>query len=98
MNHMAIRTWENSVSRKIFVEGRGPKKFGSLDIEEARLCLGYLDAATSLGDLHALGSLGLHKLRGTRKDQWAIKIDGRWRVCFRFEDGDADDVEVTDYH
>jgi plasmid maintenance system killer protein len=35
---------------------------------------------------------------GDRKDQWAMTINGPWRLCFRFEDGDAWDVEIVDYH
>ena len=56
------------------------------------------DAATSLTDLSPLKSIGLHKLKGDRKKQWAMTINGPWRVCFRFHDGDAYDVEITDYH
>ena len=93
-----IKTWRNRVSRRIFDEGGALKRFGSLDIELAELCLEHLHATTSLGDLYGIRSLQLHKLKGTRKDQWAIKINGPWRVCFRFEGGDAFDVEVVDYH
>jgi proteic killer suppression protein len=72
---------------------------------DARLKAGHdgrrraaLDAATSLDDLSPLKSLALHKLSGARKNQWAMTINGPWRVCFRFEDGDAWDVEIVDYH
>jgi proteic killer suppression protein len=54
--------------------------------------------ATSLADLTPLKAIGLHKLAGSRKDQWAVAINGPWRVCFRFKDGDAWDVEIVDYH
>jgi toxin HigB-1 len=68
-----------------------------MDVEaEGRLAA--LDAATSLADLSPLKSVGLHKLVGARKDQWAMTINGPWRNCFRFEDGDACDVEIVDYH
>ena len=60
--------------------------------------LATLDAATSLADLSPLKSIGLHKLKGDRRNQWAMTINGRWRLCFRFEDGDAWDVEIVDYH
>jgi len=42
--------------------------------------------------------IGLHKLSGYRSGQWAMTVDGLWRICFRFKDGDAYDVEITDYH
>jgi len=48
--------------------------------------------------LSPLKSVGLHKLGGDRKGQWAMTINGRWRLCFRFADGDAWDVEIVDYH
>jgi len=40
----------------------------------------------------------LERLRGGRKGQWSIRINDQWRVCFRFEGGDAFDLEITDYH
>jgi toxin HigB-1 len=69
-----------------------------MDVAAADERLVALDAATSLADLSPLKSIGLHKLAGARKDQWAMTINGPWRVCFRFEDGDAWDVEIVDYH
>ncbi len=43
-------------------------------------------------------SVGLHKLAGSRKGLWAMTVNGPWRICFRFADGDAWDVEIVDYH
>jgi len=40
----------------------------------------------------------LEKLKGNRKGTWSIRINDQWRVCFRFEDGHAFDVEIVDYH
>ncbi|PKN61101.1 MAG: hypothetical protein CVU57_31220 [Deltaproteobacteria bacterium HGW-Deltaproteobacteria-15] len=40
----------------------------------------------------------LHRLRGDREDQYSIAINDQWRICFRFKDGDAYGVEITDYH
>ena len=57
-----------------------------------------LNAAVSLAQLSPLKSVGLHRLRGDRAGQWAMTINGPWRLCFRFEDGNAYDVEITDYH
>ncbi len=42
--------------------------------------------------------MNLHKLKGPRRSQWAMTINGPWRLCFRFADGDAWDVEIVDYH
>jgi toxin HigB-1 len=57
-----------------------------------------LNVAKSLNDLSALRSVGLHKLKGDRKGQWAMTVNDRWRICFVFRDGDAYQVEIVDYH
>jgi len=40
----------------------------------------------------------LEALKGDRKGQWSIRINSQWRLCFRWKDGDANDVEIVDYH
>ena len=92
-----IRTWKNERTRKVFTEGvvRG---FRGMDREKAENRLAALNAASSLEDLQVLRGAALHKLRGGRKGQWAMTINGPWRVCFRFRKGDAYDVEIADYH
>jgi proteic killer suppression protein len=58
-----------------------------------------LDAATSLGDLRTPPGNRLEKMKGDREGQWSIiRINDQWRICFRWEDGDAFDVEIADYH
>jgi len=73
-------------------------KFRGLNLDAADDLLAALDAAESLKDLSPLKSFGLHKLSGDRAGQWAMTVNGPWRICFRFKDGDAYDVEITDYH
>jgi len=60
--------------------------------------LEYVDLATCIGDLRIPPSNRLHKLKGSRQGQYAICINDQWRVCFRFVDGDAYEVQITDYH
>ncbi len=60
--------------------------------------LEYVHLATRLDDLKVPPGNRLHALRGDRRGQHAIAINDQWRVCFRFVDGDAHDVEVCDYH
>ena len=91
-----IKSWANSATRRFAENGKG--KFSGLDDEAAIELLAALDAATSLSDLSPLKSIGLHKLKGNRKGQWAMTVNGPWRICFRFADGDAWDVEIVDYH
>ncbi len=69
-----------------------------MDEEAAAELLAVLDAATGLADLSPLKSVGLHKLKGARRNLWAMTINGPWRLCFRFADGDAWEVEIVDYH
>ena len=57
-----------------------------------------LDAAVSLDDLRVPPGNRLEKLSGDRLGQYSIRINDQWRVCFRWEDGDAHEVEITGYH
>ena len=57
-----------------------------------------LDAAESLADLRVPPGNRLEKLKGDRAGQHSIRINDRWRICFRWRRGDACDVEVVDYH
>ena len=60
--------------------------------------LRMLDSAAELDDLRVPPSNRLEKLVGNRKGQWSIRINDQWRICFRFEAGNAYEVEVADYH
>ena len=57
-----------------------------------------LDAADSLADLRVPPGNRLEKLTGDRKGQQSIRINDQWRIYFRWENGDALDVEIADYH
>ncbi len=72
------------------------RKFQKIE-KAARIKLGFLDAAASLTDL-TLPDLRLEKLLGDRAGQYSIRINERYRICFRWREGDAYEVEVTDYH
>jgi proteic killer suppression protein len=91
-----IRSWRNSASRKVW-DGERPNQFRGLDFESATELLLALNVAKSLGDLSPLKSVGLHKLKGDRKGQWAMTVNERWRICFEFGKGDAYEVEIVDY-
>lgn len=73
-------------------------RFRGLDVEAPQDLLAALDAVTSLKDLSPLQSVGFYKLKCARKGQWAMTVNGPWRICFRFRQGDAHDVEIVDYH
>lgn len=92
-----IRSWKNSATRKVW-DGDRPNQFRGLDFEAAIDLLAALNAAGALGDLSPLRSIGLRKLKGDRRGQWAMTVNDRWRVCFEFRRGDAFEVEIVDYH
>ncbi len=92
-----IRSWRNSVTRKVW-EGERPNQLRGLDFETAIDLLLALNVAKALTDLSPLKSVGLHKLKGERKNQWAMTVNARWRICFEIRKGDAHDVEIVDYH
>lgn len=60
--------------------------------------LSILNAATTLDSLRIPPSNHLEALSGKRKGQHSIRINSKWRICFRWEDGNTHDVEITDYH
>jgi proteic killer suppression protein len=60
--------------------------------------LAMLDAALRIEDLRAPPGNRLEALRGDRMGQWSIRVNDQWRLCFRWRDGNASDVELTDYH
>lgn len=78
---------------------RSPTKRFGPDLQKAGLRkLLMLDAATRLETLAVPPANRLEALKGDRKGQHSIRINGQWRVCFRWHEGDALDVEIVDYH
>lgn len=92
-----IRSWRNVASRKVW-DGERPNRFRGLDWDAAIDLLLALNVAKTLHDLSPLKSVGLHKLTGDRRGQWAMTVNGPWRICFEFRGGDAHGVEIVDYH
>ncbi|HEY1612168.1 MAG TPA: type II toxin-antitoxin system RelE/ParE family toxin [Rhizomicrobium sp.] len=77
---------------------RPGKRFGP-DVQKAALRkLLQLDAATRLETLNVPPGNRLEALRGDRKGQHSMRVNDRWRLCFRWQDGHAFEVEIADYH
>jgi len=91
-----ILSWKNASTERFAETGRS--RWSGLDIGRAHARLQALNAAKTLAGLGQLRSVGLHKLAGDRAGYWAMTINGPYRLVFRFEDGDAYDVEIVDYH
>ena len=78
-------------------EGRRVPRFRNIETVAMRK-LAMLNRAERLDDLRIPPNNRLEALKGSRKGQWSIRINEQWRVCFRFEDGHALEVEIVDYH
>ncbi|WP_223482027.1 type II toxin-antitoxin system RelE/ParE family toxin [Stenotrophomonas sp. OVS01A] len=91
-----IKTYADKDTEKI-AQGKRVRAWASIERQIQRR-LEYLKAAVELGDLRAPPGNRLEQLQGGRQGQYSIRINDQYRICFRWEGGDAYDVEVTDYH
>jgi len=92
-----IKSFRDKETEKIFnrqFSGKLPQKIQRV----ARKKLVILDAAPRLNDLRIPPGNQFEALKGDRKGQHSIRINDQWRICFKWSDGDAYDVEITDYH
>lgn len=92
-----IKTFADKETHQIFVKGKSKQLPPDL-IRRAIRRMEYIHFATNLNDLRVPPSNRLHTLKGNREGQYSISINDQWRICFRFIDGDAFDVEITDYN
>lgn len=82
------RVWSGERSRRL------PPDIQDTALRKLRL----INAAQRLEDLRVPPGNRLEALSGNRRGQHSIRINGQWRICFRWQDGGADDVEICDYH
>ena len=92
-----IETFANSDTERFFSAGKSRRLPPDI-LKRALMRLAQLHAATDVEDLRLPPSNQLESLSGDRKRQWSIRVNNQWRVCFRFEDGNAYDVDIVDYH
>lgn len=62
-----------------------------------RILLGVLATATTASEMNVIGAR-LHPLKGKLKDYWSVSVSGNWRLIFRFDNNNATDVDLIDYH
>jgi proteic killer suppression protein len=92
-----IRSFRETEAAKIYARQRSKKL--PTDIQQVALRkMRMLNNALSLNDLRIPPANRLEKLSGNRAGQYSIRINDQWRLCFEWRDGDAYDVEITDYH
>ena len=80
--------WHGQTSRRL------PQGIQSVALRKLQM----IDAAEAITDLKVPPGNGLEALKRDRKGQWSIRINGQWRICFRWVNDHAEDVEITDYH
>ena len=91
-----IRSIKGSATRQ-FVE-LGKSRFSGMDAALAYRRLRQIDTASNLQALAGLNSVGLHKLKGDKRDFWSVDVNGPWRIVFRFKEGNAYDLHILDPH
>ena len=91
-----IRTLRHRGLKRLYERG-DLGKVRADQAERIKLALADLDEASRPADLDLPG-YRLHPLRGELKGFWSISISANWRIVFRFEEGDAYDVDLVDYH
>lgn len=92
-----IKSFKTKETEKIYNRERSKKL--PQDIQQVALRkLRMLNNAHILTDLRVPPANRLEKLKGQREAQYSIRINKQWRICFKWEDGNAFDVEIVDYH
>ena len=92
-----IKSFADRRTEELFVTGRA-RRVPPAVVRRALRKLEAVDAATTVEDLRTPPGNRLHPLTGDRRGQFAIAVNDQWRICFRFGEGDAYEVEFCDYH
>ena len=92
-----IRTFKDKETEKIFEQKRSKRIPPEIQMR-ALVKMMMIGRYEALSDLTAPPSNRLEKLEGSRLGEYSIRINRQWRICFRFENGDAFDVCIEDYH
>ena len=91
-----IKTFRHRELKRLFQQG-DPSKVRADQVSRIADVLAHMDRASQPSDLDLPG-YRLHALKGDLKGMWSVALSGNWRIVFRFEDGDAFDVDLVDYH
>ena len=91
-----IKTFQCRDTEALF-NGKRVARFVNIERVALRKLV-QLDLALIIEDMRAPPGNRLEALKGDRAGQWSVRINDQWRICFRFEDGNALDVEIADYH
>lgn len=91
-----IRSFKDAATERLFND-EDVQRFRAIE-RQARRKLLLLNSTSRLDDLRLPRGNRLEALKGDRKGQYSIRINDQWRICFRWRDGGAEDVEIVDYH
>ena len=94
---MPIRTFRHKGLKRLYEAGERRDIPAALAEKIADVLLA-IDEATRPGDVGLFPGWRLHPLKGDLKGFWSVSVSGNWRIVFRFEKGDAFDVDLIDYH
>jgi len=92
-----MKKFKDSLTQQVF-EGMVVKRFPFGVLRKAVIKLTMVEAATEIRELATPPSNHLEKLKGDRNGQWSIRVNDKYRVCFKWYDGRAREIEFTDYH
>jgi len=92
-----IKSYANKLTRQV-AEGEFPRKLPSTIKTRTIMRLVQIDNAMNIDDLRLPPSNHLEKLSGDRRNQYSVRINQQWRICFEFDHGHAFNVEILDYH
>ncbi|MBN2060838.1 MAG: type II toxin-antitoxin system RelE/ParE family toxin [Deltaproteobacteria bacterium] len=92
-----IKTFADTETERFYATGKSRRLPPEIQKRAAKR-LNQLDAATILDDLRMPLSNRLESLSGNRTGKHSVRINDQWRICFRFENGNAYAVEIVDYH
>jgi proteic killer suppression protein len=92
-----IKTFKDAETQKIYQRERSrklPPEIQQIALRKLRM----LNSSININDLRVPPANRLEKLSGNREGQYSIRINDQWRICFEWKNGDALNVEITDYH
>lgn len=92
-----IRSFVGAETERFFSTGKS-RRLPAAILTRAAMRLTQLNAAIRVDDLRMPPSNRLEALKADRTGQWSVRVNDQWRICFRFDSGDAYDVEIVDYH
>jgi toxin HigB-1 len=94
---MAIKSIKHKGLRRLYETGdaRGVR---AAFVDKLRDMLFALDTAEAIDEVETVPGWRLHPLKGDLKGHWSLSVSGNWRLIFRFDGGDAYDLDLIDYH